>query len=61
MNNRQLIAEQEALAVPDAEVFFVTEGGDDLPIAGARLGVNPSNGHPAVFLTAVPCAHVEPV
>lgn len=54
MNIRTLISKMEALASPDAEVFFSDDSGHLFPIGGALLDANPGTGGLDLLLTQEP-------
>lgn len=54
MNIRTLISKMEALASPDAEVFFSDDSGHLFPIGGALLDANQGTGGLDLLLTQEP-------
>ncbi|MCZ4109228.1 hypothetical protein O3U67_14120 [Brevundimonas diminuta] len=54
MNIRTLISKMEALASPDAEVFFSDDSGHLFPIGGALLDANQGTGGLDLILTQEP-------
>lgn len=54
MNIRTLISKMEALASPEAEVFFSDDSGHLFPIGGALLDANQGTGGLDLLLTQEP-------
>lgn len=54
MNIRTLISKMEALASPDAEVFFCDDSGHLFPIGGGLLDANRGTGGFDLLLTQEP-------
>jgi len=54
VNIRTLISKMEALASPDAEVFFSDDSGHLFPIGGALLDANQATGGIDLLLTQEP-------
>jgi len=51
---KEMIAKMEALASPDAEVFFSDDSGHLFPIGGALLDANQGTGGLDLLLTQEP-------
>ncbi len=54
MNIRTLISKMEALASPDAEVFFSDDSGHTYAIGGGLLDTEPGTGRIGLILTEEP-------
>ncbi|MFY0399942.1 hypothetical protein [Brevundimonas naejangsanensis] len=54
MNIRTLISKMEALASPDAEVFFSDDSGKTYAIGGGLLDAEPGTGRIGLILTEEP-------